>query len=588
MIRNSVGSKLWLTIVGLAVVVLSLLSIFLEQLFDSYFYKWQTDSLIKRAAYIDQLTIRESQSIAFKIADELATESGSQIYIIGANSNDPNVPALLQTLSPFQRASLTKGQPYIHRGPESGIGHLRAETENLWVLYPMIRTQQLQGVILVHQPVAITQEAIQRIRELVFFSMGIAVVMTTGLGFVISKNLSHPVIQMTKIAERMAEGDFQGKVTVVTGDEVGRLGLTLNKLAGRLEETIGYLLKEKEQLSGILTGMTDGVVSADLDGRITLANPQAERWLRGFRIQRNDHTDVLLPSELMELKETVKQKGSLVTVEETWQGRSIVISMKPLYEPGEETMRGFVAVLRDVTEERRLDSLRKDFVANVSHELRTPLAMLQGYGEALLDDFGDNVEQRKELVQIILDETNRMKRLVNGLLDLAQLESGQFEMSHTQVDMNELLEWMGKKFITLANDKNIALHQDIPDQTYYVHGDTDRLEQVFTNLIDNAIRHTPADGMVSLALTEENSFLQITVSDTGEGIPAEDLPFIFERFYKADKSRNRSKSGTGIGLSIVKNIIQNHNGDIHVSSIRGKGTIFTVLLPKLSGEEREG
>jgi two-component system sensor histidine kinase ResE len=391
---------------------------------------------------------------------------------------------------------------------------------------------------------------------------------------------------MTEVAEKMALGDFRGKVNVVTGDEVGRLGHTLNFLAESLAETIDHLSKEKEQLSSILSSMTNGVVSADLEGNVTLANPPAAKWLRALMMEETGiPSEKRLPKQLNDLKNSVIDNKETKTVEWNWQGRYISLIMTPLYEPDSSSVRGVVAVFRDVTEERTLERMRKDFVANVSHELRTPLAMMQGYGEALLDEFGEDPQQREELTRIILDETNRMKRLVNDLLDLAQLEAGQFELHASEIDLATVLKWIGRKFQTLAHERQIDFHVHLEESdTYPILGDSDRLEQVFTNLIDNAFRHTPPGGSVTLSMQKEGHFARIAVSDTGEGIPEEDLSFIFERFYKVDKARTRSKSGTGLGLSIAKNIVQKHQGEIMVSSTVGKGTTFTVLLPLLDQE----
>jgi two-component system sensor histidine kinase ResE len=250
-------------------------------------------------------------------------------------------------------------------------------------------------------------------------------------------------------------------------------------------------------------------------------------------------------------------------------------------------MRGTLAVLRDVTEEHRLDRLRKDFVANVSHELRTPLSMMQGYAEALLDDISDDPTQRRELTEIIYDETLRMKRLVNDLLNLAQLESGQFQMNRQLVDFAQIMRRIGRKFQALAQDFGVVFELDAPKEELYMFADADRIEQVFTNLLDNAFRHTP-EGSITFAADIRNRHAYVRVADTGAGISEEDLPFIFERFYKADKARTRSRSGTGLGLAIARHIVVEHGGDMLVESKIGVGTTFTVVLPVAPEEKPTG
>jgi two-component system sensor histidine kinase ResE len=284
--------------------------------------------------------------------------------------------------------------------------------------------------------------------------------------------------------------------------------------------------------------------------------------------------------QVLETRQAVVQEITLL-------GRYVVVSVTPLYEPGSDHPRGAVIVLRDVTEERRLDRLRKDFLANVSHELRTPLSMMQGYTEALLDEFGDDPVQRRELTEIIHDETLRMKRLVTDLLDLAKLESGQFQMSLEKEDITSIVRKVARKFQTLALDRGIDLQAVLPAGAIYVLADVDRLEQVFTNLLDNAIRHTSSGGQVTLSVSASKSHAQVRVSDTGSGIPEEDLPYIWERFYKADKARTRGSSGTGLGLAITRHIVLEHKGDIIVESVEGQGTTFTVSIPLVQEQQAQ-
>ncbi|WP_301109982.1 ATP-binding protein, partial [Sporosarcina sp.] len=235
---------------------------------------------------------------------------------------------------------------------------------------------------------------------------------------------------------------------------------------------------------------------------------------------------------------------------------------------------------RDMTEQHKLDKLRSDFIENVSHELRTPISMLQGYSEAIIDDVVSSEEDRMEMVQIIHDESKRMSRLVTDLLNLARMESGYIQLQEQPVQIVEFLNRMVTKFSQVAKDAQVNLTLDTEESfDLTVLADEDRLEQVFTNLIDNAIRHTPDGGAVTLNVYRTNGMVDMTVSDTGVGIPEKDLPFVFERFYKADKARTRGKGGTGLGLAIAKNIMEAHRGTI--LAIRGdvKGTIFICSLP---------
>lgn len=579
-IRNSVVAKIWLTIITLFIVVLLLLSVFLEQLFDNYFYKAEQDRLELRMTHmVDVLNnVRYGDDVKLAILNELAAEEQAEPTVLPENTQEKYIAKLSQD----ELHRLVEGNAVIERGtaPKWDPSQKKRE-ESFWVLQPVVHNGQIINLLYVVQPIT-AFAAVERVRELLFFAAGLGIVLATGLAFVVSKNLSNPLVQMNKVAEQMAQGDFHGKVQVSTGDEVGQLGLTLNTMAYKLEANIDDLQREKEQLSSIITSMTDGVVAADLNGAITLANPPARRFIRAQLLaETGASSDMRLPNDLFQFETEVMRHRQSLQDELNWQGRVLIVTMVPLYEKNGTTLRGVVAVLRDITDERTMDKMRQDFIANVSHELRTPLAMMQGYSEALLDEFGDDPEQRQELTQIILDETHRMRRLVNDLLDLAQLESGQFQMNTEEVDMSHLIRRIGRKFTTVSNERGVAIQLQVPEgeSPLIVQGDSDRLEQVFTNLVDNAFRHTPQGGQILLTLTKEEGSAHVSVCDTGEGIPPEDLPFVFERFYKVDKARTRSKGGTGLGLAITRNIVNNHHGDIVVESEVGKGTTFNVLLP---------
>lgn len=584
MIRNSIVSKLWLTIAGLVIVVLGLLSMYLEQMVDTYLYQVQAAAFQRRADYIAHILKEEDPGLARTVAGRLAEEAGATLYVLGSVEGDPLAREVWNRLTVDDRNRLHAGGDVIPKSRDflQDSPHFQGHPNHLWIVVPLKQGEALTGLVVLTQPLEPSQEAMRQIRNSIFYAGGLAIMMTTGFAFVISKNLSRPLVQMNEVAERMARGDFRGKVRVVTGDEVGRLGITLNKLAHDLEENIKALSKEKEQLASILASMADGVVSADLSGRVLLANPPAKRWLRAVSmVEEGRPLEDRLPRDLLDLKDKVIQTKTGQVGEVVGQGRTLAVTMAPLYEPNSEKLRGVVAVLRDITEELNIDRLRRDFVANVSHELRTPLSMLQGYSEALLDDFIDDPEQRRELARIILEETLRMRRLVNDLLDLAQLESGQFLMKRTPVDVRPLVQKIWKKFSTLAQERKLPFHLEMEvEEPAVVDADVDRLEQVLTNLIDNAFRHTQPPGGVTIRFSADEDTVRIAVRDEGSGIPPEDIPYIWDRFYKVDKARTRHKGGTGLGLAIAKNIVIQHDGDIVVESQLGKGTTFTVLLPR--------
>ncbi|GEO25725.1 sensor histidine kinase [Alicyclobacillus acidoterrestris] len=581
MIRNSVASKLWLTIVAMVFLVLALLAVLLQQFFVKYVVQRETGQLTNLATSIHQILPTEDPKTALSVLTQVS-KNVMQADVVAAvpMTKQPQLVSAYAHFTAAQRKNFDAGQPVVVRSDAGGKSELS-------VYEKLPSSTQTPGMVAVSQEMSVLEQPVHRMQNLIIFDTLLAIVLSTGLAFVVSKNLSRPLVEMNKAAEEMARGHFSQRVAVVTHDEVGRLGNTFNALASELAKTIEQLSIERDQLSSILTSLEDGVVATDREGRVTLANPPALRRLRSMSVAEQGIAVMeKLPDRLMMLFSHVTDFEEPVVQEATWEGRSLSITMLPLYGVDGTQMRGTLAVIRDVTEERRLDRLRKDFIANVSHELRTPLSMMQGYAEALLDDISDDPEMRRELTEIIHDETLRMKRLVNDLLDLAQLESGQFQMNMDTVDFSQVMRRVARKFQALAQDFGVDFELRIADAAMLMHADVDRMEQVFTNLLDNAFRHT-SEGKIVFSADISGRHVYVRVSDTGAGIPEEDVPYIFERFYKADKARTRSRSGTGLGLAIARHIVTEHGGDILVESTIGVGTTFTVILPILQADSAE-
>ncbi|MCY7487338.1 cell wall metabolism sensor histidine kinase WalK [Paenibacillus alvei] len=423
------------------------------------------------------------------------------------------------------------------------------------------------------------------IKQLFVYTAIIGFSLTTFFAFFLFTKITQPLRKLKQAADTIRQGDYSTRVTLRSSDEIGELSRTFNHMAEELNSTILDLQHEKEHLASILRSMTDAVITFDAAGQVLLANPHGEsvmsRW-NGMDWALEEETAEAsgVPEPLRPIFHTVISEAREVTTRVHVKQQVWSVVMGPLH--ADSRVRGAVAVLRDVTEEVQLEKLRKDFVANVSHEIRTPLSMLQGYSEALLDDIATSPEERRELVQVIHDESLRMGRLVKDLLDLARMEAGHLPMHKAQTDVHELASRVYRKFAVLAKERNIPIEVQLEAMDSVLpEADEDRLEQVLTNLLDNALRHS-SEGQPIHIRTErtDNEWLWIHIEDHGQGIPSEDVPYVFERFYKADKARKRGPSGgTGLGLAIVKNIIEAHQGHIRVDSTLGKGTTFSIALP---------
>lgn len=332
-------------------------------------------------------------------------------------------------------------------------------------------------------------------------------------------------------------------------------------------------------LETIAREMQTGVLALDKEGRALYANPffvnsfPIKGGVEGARLGAIVTNETLLRT----IDGFINARGGRSQeIEIAESGRFFNVRIVPLAGKGEFSLLLF---LQDITEEKRVETIKKDFVANVSHELRTPLASIKGYSETLLDGGIDEKETQKEFLRVIDRHATRMSRLIDDLLILSRLESHQMTIVTAPVDIKELIFATSAGFKMQPQDRGISINTAIPDGLPKVAGDRDRLEQVMVNLLDNAIKYTPVGGSVSVtAEVLDGAFVRVDVTDTGIGIPPEDIPRIFERFYRVDKARSRELGGTGLGLAIVKHIINAHNGKVWVESTPGKGSTFSIML----------
>lgn len=423
------------------------------------------------------------------------------------------------------------------------------------------------------------------IKQLFIYTGIIGFSLTTFFAFFLFTKITQPLRKLKRAADTIRQGDYSTRVTLRSSDEIGELSRMFNHMAEELQTTILDLQHEKEHLASILRSMTDAVITFDATGQVLLANPHGESVMNCWNamewaVDEGVVEPSVVPVPLRTIFRAVIQEAHEVATRIHVRQQVWSIVMGSLHADNE--VRGAVAVLRDVTEEVKMEKIRKDFIVNVSHEIRTPLSMLQGYSEALLDDIVASPEERRELVQVIHGESLRMGRLVNDLLDLTLMEAGHLLMRKEEVNVHQLILRVYRKFSVLAKGRSIpiTLNLQVP-QSILPEADEDRLEQVLTNLLDNALRHIGEDQAIFVRTKcTDNEWLWIYIEDHGQGISPEDVPYIFERFYKADKARKRGVTGgTGLGLAIVKNIIEAHHGHIHVESILGKGTVFSLALP---------
>ncbi len=586
-IWNSVVGKLWVTILLLVSFVLFVFTVLMLEFLSKY-HTQQSEALLRQEATTIASVVEDNKSIASTksiindiLSDEtnavIADQPGKVLFSLQEGLNQEEIKKEIIGNKSFEKV-FNSEKPVVKEMMLPSSTEMNHVESYIVLAFPLNVKEMNHGVVFIYQSPDAIHRTSQETTKIVFLSAAIAFILTTFFAFFLSTRITSPLRKMREAAFELAKGNFDKKVPVLQNDEIGQLGTAFNQMGRQLKHHIEVINQEKEQLSSILTSMTDAVITFNSDRTVILSNPPAELLLQKWFINKGSNSEQPIPKEIYHMLDHVLDMEEELREELELDGTYFTISISPLYSG--DSVRGAVAVFRDRTEEHRLDKLRDDFIANVSHELRTPIAMLQGYSEAIIDDIVTTEDERNEMIRIIYDESQRMGRLVTDLLDLARMESGNITLYKDLVPITPVFERITQKFVQAAKEKGVELtYSSTFDNDTPISLDEDRIEQVLTNLIDNAIRHTNKNGTVQVIVDQQVSFARIQVKDNGAGIPKEDLEYVFERFYKADKARTRGKGGTGLGLAIAKNIVEAHKGRITVESEVDVGTNFIFFLP---------
>jgi two-component system phosphate regulon sensor histidine kinase PhoR len=457
-------------------------------------------------------------------------------------------------------------------------------TDMLYVAVPFSTESAQDGVLRLALPLSRIDSAMGSIGTIIGAALLLAVVFALLLSYVIANITSRPLRNMASAASHIGRGNFGYRIPVAGSDEIGELAVVMNEMTAKIEDQIEKMSAERNRLDTILRGMGEGVIVTDQEGKVTLANP-AFRILFSLgeeiegrsliEIARQPAMHNALKKVLDTREEIVEEMAVLVPDE-----KCMLTHWVPLSEEGK--LLGAVAVFHDITDLKRLENVRKDFVANVSHELRTPVSVIKGFAETLLSEGRDlSPEKNLQFITIIHNHAERLANLISDLLALSRMESGVMELEPTAVNPGATVARVFNLLEGKALAKQISLIA-APSlaNSPPVLADPSKLEQVLINLLDNAIKFTTAGGCITVSASHQNDLIRIDVTDTGVGISPQDLSRIFERFYRVDAARSRDMGGTGLGLSIVKHIVQAHGGTISVDSTPGKGSTFSFTLKR--------
>lgn len=420
---------------------------------------------------------------------------------------------------------------------------IRSENSIIRVLYLEVSTHN----------VYITVEDIKNILIMAYM---VSIIFSMLIGLMFAKTLSNPIRKLTKRALEMAEGKLDVNIDIKSSDEIGKLSNAFAEMASNIKRYISELESEKLKLERILQNMTDGIIAVNSKGEIIHINESSKR---------------LLANRIQEFLDNINTFD-----ENIYRSDQFILEVSKTTFVDSFLQEGKIFILHDITEQSKLEEMRRRFVANVSHELRTPITTIKTYSETLLDV--DDKETKLSFLQVIIKECDRMTRLVSDLLYLSKLDAGERIFNFEDCNLSELLRFVCEKLRLQAQKKNQQILCSIK-KDIVANVDRDRIEQVLINIIGNAITYVQEGGKIEVELLEDDGFAKFIIKDNGPGIPKEDLPHIFERFYRVDKARSRELGGSGLGLSIADEIVKSHGGKILVESSIDVGTTFYVLLP---------
>lgn len=404
------------------------------------------------------------------------------------------------------------------------------------------------------------------------------------LSFLLSKTITTPIENIRTRAQMVAAGDFSHRLDIQSNDEIGELTATFNHMADRLHDTLEEIQGERDKLGTIFLHMTDGVTAFNAEGKLIHMNPTAENLL-GATFREDAHFNDVFEGIDAPTPIAAGEQG-FVQMELERMGRTLSV----LFAPYGENERGIIAVIHDITEQRKLDEARREFIANVSHELRTPLTNVKSYTETLIDAAGElPTDTEVKFLSVIAGETDRMTRIVKDLLTLSKLDCGKMDLHFHRFSMQHMVESVYNAMVLEAGNNGLELTLNIRGKMPDMNGDRERLEQVVINILSNAVKYTPSGGHIVLsAARRDEGHVMIRVKDDGMGIPKDDIPRLFERFYRVDKARSRAKGGSGLGLAIAKEMVEAHRGTIYLESQLDEGTTVTVVLPTNLPADQDG
>lgn len=457
------------------------------------------------------------------------------------------------------------------------IGQDSSITSGYMDLAVPIKTDSGSYIVYIRDSKATVDKLTGQVLNIILQALALGLVICLVLSFLLAQILITPIRALTIGTRQVAAGDFSQRLEVTSRDEIGVLTRNFNYMSQVLRDTLSEVENERNKLSTLFLHMTDGVVAFSPAGLVIHSNPAASQMLSRSLDPTTSFQDLFAEDAAFDQILTLKRPQYLET-QKTVGERELELFMAPY--SADQAPGGVMVVIHDVTEQRRSEQARREFVANVSHELRTPLTNIKSYAETVIAA-GDELppELHNNFMGVIVSEADRMTRIVQDLLTLSKIDYGKMEMNVSRFSFSKAVRSVYEAVALNAESHGHTLTFSCEENMPDVDGDRERIEQVIMNIVSNAIKYTPDGGRIAITAATSGRNVFVRISDNGIGIPEKDLPRLFERFYRVDKARSRESGGTGLGLSIAKEILNQHKGDIRIESVYGEGTDVTITLP---------
>ncbi len=600
---NSIHVKFVLIYVMLILLALQIIGLNFSKGLEQTLKKNFTTSIEDRINLVE-FSVRE-EMLKERPSDDPSLESSLRTVLTGFSSEDINEVLVIDSKYRILASSVLDHQKTLvgRKSTEDIVKRaVISETASPQVIkynkktnsrvliraFPIMNGSEVIGALYVESNIEKVFKQIDQINRILAGSAAVSLTITIIIGIFIAQTFTRPISDMRRQAQAMAKGNFSRKVRVYGNDEMGQLAIAFNHLTNQLLESQSTTEAERRKLASVLENMTDGVISTDRKGRVSLINDSALNMLgmTSDLVLNRPITNLLGIEKEYSFEDLIEMRESIPLDFSTETEPSILRATFSVTQRETGFVNGLIIVLHDNTEQEKIDMERREFVSNVSHELRTPLTTMRSYLEALADGAWKNEDIAPAFLNVTQTETERMIRLVNDLLKLSRMDSNEYELNTEWVDFSTFFNSIIDRF-EFSKSEDVSFRRIIPPEDLFVEIDTDKLTQVIDNIISNALKYSPDGGIVRFHVAVLENSIRVSISDEGLGIPPSNVNRIFDRFYRADKARSRAMGGTGLGLAIAKEMINAHGGRIWAHSVEGEGTTIFFTLPYEQHEEGE-